>query len=251
MTVSAEKLKVHEITKYYDGKPVIQNVNLSIYDGEIVGLLGPSGVGKTTLFNIIAGIDSCDEGDILYMGTSIKNESGHVSYMLQKDLLLPFKTIEENVALPLLINKVPKKIALEKVNGYFVDFGLEGYQKKYPAQLSGGMRQRAALLRTYMFSKELCLLDEPFSALDTITKHRMHKWFLDILPKMKMTTLFITHDINEALYLSNRVVILKGNPGQIGDVFIIDRKSMTRDEFMLSTDFLEYKKAIYESMGEI
>lgn len=251
MPVGFEKLKIQDISKYYDGKPVIQNINLSIYDGEIVGLLGPSGVGKTTLFNIIAGIDNCDEGDIIYMGESIKNKSGYVSYMLQKDLLLPFKTIEENVALPLLINKVPKRIALEKVSEYFVDFGIDGYQKKYPAQLSGGMRQRAALLRTYMFSKEMCLLDEPFSALDTITKHRMHKWFLDILPKMKMTTLFITHDINEALYLSNRIVILKGSPGQIGDNFVIDRKSMSRDEFMLSTEFLEYKKAIYESMGEI
>lgn len=251
MSVETEKLRIHEVTKYYDGKPVIQNISLSIYEGEIVGLLGPSGVGKTTLFNIIAGIDNCDVGDIIYMGSSIKNKSGYVSYMLQKDLLLPFKTIEENVAIPLLINKMPKKLALEKVNEYFKDFGLEGYQKKYPAQLSGGMRQRAALLRTYMFSKELCLLDEPFSALDTITKHRMHRWFLDILPKMKMTTLFITHDINEALYLSNRIAILKGKPGQIVDIFTIDRRSMTRDAFMLSAEFLEYKKSIYESMGEL
>lgn len=251
MSVAAEKLRIHEITKYYDAKPVIEKISLSIYEGEIVGLLGQSGVGKTTLFNIIAGIDSCDQGDIIYMGKSIKNRSGYVSYMLQKDLLLPFKTIEENVALPLIIQKMPKKTALEKVGPYFADFGLEGCQKKYPAQLSGGMRQRAALLRTYMFGKELCLLDEPFSALDTITKHRMHKWFLDMLPKMNMTTLFITHDIDEALYLSNRIAILRGSPGQIADILVIDRKSVNRDEFMLSPAFLEYKKAIYESMGEL
>lgn len=248
---SGVKLRVANVSKYYDGMPIIKDVNLDIYDGEIAALLGPSGVGKTTLFNIIAGIEGCDEGDVIYEDKSIKNTSGYISYMLQKDLLLPFNTIEENVALPLIIGKMQKREAIKKVGRYFETFGLEGYQKKYPTQLSGGMRQRAALLRTYMQGRQLCLLDEPFSALDTITKHRMHKWFLSIFPEMKMTTLFVTHDINEALYLSDRVVILNGRPGTIGETFTIDRKEMNREEFMLSTAFLDYKKIIYESLGEI
>ena len=164
--------------------------------------------------------------------------------MLQKDLLLPYKTIEDNVALPLFIKGEKKKEARKKAAEFFEEFGLEGTQKKYPNQLSGGMRQRAALLRTYMFSKDIALLDEPFSALDTLTKSEMHKWYLDVMDKIHLSTLFITHDIDEAILLSDRIYLLTGVPGRIKDEIIIKEPKPRRKDFNLTEEFLQYKKEI-------
>ena len=126
----------------------------------------------------------------------------------------------------------------------FSQFGLEGTQKKYPAQLSGGMRQRAALLRTYMFSKDVALLDELFSALDTITKSSMHKWYLDIMEKIQLSTLFITHDIDEAILISDRIYLLLGSPGEIAGKIIISQPKPRREDFNLTAEFTEYKRRI-------
>ena len=164
--------------------------------------------------------------------------------MLQKDMMLPYKTMEDNVALPLIIKGEKKKAAREKVGQHFAEFGLEGTQKKYPHQLSGGMRQRAALLRTYMFSKEVALLDEPFSALDTMTKSEMHKWYLEVMDKIKLSTLFITHDIDEAILLSDRIYLLTGNPGKITEEIVITEPRPRKQEFTLTEEFLKYKKKI-------
>jgi ABC-type nitrate/sulfonate/bicarbonate transport system ATPase subunit len=164
--------------------------------------------------------------------------------MLQKDLLLPYKTIEDNVAVPLLIKGEKKKTAREKVSRYFDEFGLEGTQKKYPYQLSGGMRQRAALLRTYMFSRDAALLDEPFSALDTMTKGDMHRWYLKVMEEIHMSTLFITHDIDEAVLLSDRIYLLTGKPGRITDEILIREKKPRRQDFPMSEEFRNYKRQI-------
>ena len=137
-----------------------------------------------------------------------------------------------------------KKEAREKVSPYFEEFGLEGTQKDYPAQLSGGMRPRAALLRTYMFSKDVALLDEPFSALDTFTKSQMHSWYLDVMEKIQLTTLFVTHDIDESILLSDRIYLLTGRPGVIEDEIIIDEPRPRGEEFLLSQNFLDHKKKI-------
>ena len=209
------KLEVKNISKSFDGKPVLKDVSVELNRGELVCLLGVSGGGKTTLFNIISGLLTPDSGQILLDGEDITNQSGHISYMLQKDLLLPYRTIEDNAALPLLLKGEKKKDARKKVSPLFEQFGLEGTQKKYPSQLSGGMRQRAALLRTYMFSRDVALLDEPFSALDTLTKSSMHKWYLDVMEKIQLSTLFITHDIDEAILISDRIYLLSGSPGEI------------------------------------
>ena len=181
-------------------------------------------------------------------GEDISGKPGHISYMLQKDLLLPYKTIEDNVALPLFIKGERKKEARIKVGAFFEQFGLEGTQKKYPHQLSGGMRQRAALLRTYMFSKDVALLDEPFSALDTLTKSEMHKWYLDVMDEIRLSTLFITHDIDEAILLSDRIYLLAGNPGRITEEIRIDEPKPRRKDFNLTEGFLEYKKRILEKL---
>lgn len=170
--------------------------------------------------------------------------------MLQKDLLLPYRTIEDNVALPLYIKGEKKKTAREKVGPYFAEFGLEGTQKKYPHQLSGGMRQRAALLRTYLFSGKIALLDEPFSALDTLTKSAMHEWYLGIMEQIQLSTLFVTHDIDEAILLSDRIYLLTGQPGQITKEIVIREPKPRNNDFTLTEEFLEYKKQILASLQE-
>lgn len=238
------KLEVRNISKSFDGKPVLRNISIELNRGELVCLLGVSGGGKTTLFNVISGLLQPDHGAVLLDGKDITNQPGHISYMLQKDLLLPYRTIEDNVALPLLLKGVRKKEARLQVFPLFAQFGLEGKQKKYPAQLSGGMRQRAALLRTYMFSQEVALLDEPFSALDTLTKSSLHKWYLDMMEKIRLSTLFITHDIDEAILLSDRIYLLSGTPGEITGEILIQEKKPRRANFNLTPEFLAYKRKI-------
>ena len=239
-----KKLEVRNVSKSFDGKPVLQDVSIELHEGELVCLLGVSGGGKTTLFNVISGLLSPDRGQVLLDGADITARPGHISYMLQKDLLLPYRTIEDNVALPLLLKGVKKKQARSEVSPLFAQFGLEGTQKKYPSQLSGGMRQRAALLRTYMFSRDVALLDEPFSALDTLTKSAIHKWYLNVMETIRLSTLFITHDIDEAILLSDRIYLLSGSPGRIVEEIIIQQSKPRREDFNLTPEFLEYKRRI-------
>lgn len=223
---------------------MLRGVSLELRRGELVCLLGVSGGGKTTLFNIISGLLPPDSGQVILDGQDITNRPGQVSYMLQKDLLLPYRTIEDNAALPLLLRGVKKAEARQQVSAMFPRFGLEGTEKKYPAQLSGGMRQRAALLRTYMFSRELALLDEPFSALDTLTKSSMHSWYLDVMESIRLSTLFITHDIDEAILLSDRIYLLSGAPGEISGEIVIGEPKPRREDFALTPEFLAYKRQI-------
>ena len=239
-----KKLEVNHISKSFDDKQILQDISITLNQGELVSLLGVSGGGKTTLFNIIAGLLPPDEGNVILNGKDITNQPGQISYMMQKDLLLPYRTIEDNAALPLLLKGVNKRDARTQVSPLFAQFGLEGTQKKYPAQLSGGMRQRAALLRTYLFSQDVALLDEPFSALDTLTKRSIHQWYLDVMEKIQLTTLFITHDIDEAILLSDRIYLLSGNPGRIAAEIVIQEPKPRRDDFSLTPEFLEYKRKI-------
>ena len=239
-----KKLEVNHISKRFDDKHVLQDISIALNQGELVSLLGVSGGGKTTLFNIIAGLLPPDEGNVILNGKDITNQPGQISYMMQKDLLLPYRTIEDNTALPLLLKGVNKRDARTQISPLFAQFGLEGTQKKYPAQLSGGMRQRAALLRTYLFSQDVALLDEPFSALDTLTKRSIHQWYLDVMEKIQLTTLFITHDIDEAILLSDRIYLLSGNPGRITAEIVIQEPKPRREDFSLTPEFLEYKREI-------
>lgn len=242
------KLKVLNVTKSFDGEEIIKDISIELGEGELVCLLGASGGGKTTLFNVISGLTKPDQGKILMEGQDITGEPGHISYMLQKDLLLPYRTIEDNVALPLIIKGENKRRARELASPHFMQFGLEGTQKKYPHQLSGGMRQRAALLRTYLFSAQVALLDEPFSALDTLTKTSMHQWYLRVMDEIKLSTLFITHDIDEAILLSDRIYLLTGKPGCISDEIVIRESKPRRDDFNLTEEFLEYKRYILSKL---
>lgn len=244
------KLETQNITMKFGADTIIRDISISVDQGELVSLLGVSGSGKTTLFNCISGIYTPSEGKVFLDGEDITGSTGHISYMLQKDLLLEYKTIEDNVALPLVIRGVPKKEAREQAAAHFEEFGLEGTQKKYPKQLSGGMRQRAALLRTYMFSDNVALLDEPFSALDTITKSKMHRWYLDVMEKINLTTGFITHDINEAILLSDRIYIMTGKPGEIRSEIRITTPRNQRHSFELTDEFMDYKRSIMAILDE-
>ena len=242
------ELIVENVSFAYEKENVIKDIQMELHDHELVSLLGSSGGGKTTLFHVISGLNQPQKGRVLLDGEDITGQPGHVSYMLQKDLLLPYRTIEDNVILPMLIRGENKKEAREKAGKFFEEFGLEGTQKIYPRQLSGGMRQRAALLRTYMFSKNVALLDEPFSALDTLTKHDMHSWYLNVMDKIRMSTLFITHDIEEAILLSDRIYLLTGKPGRITEEIVIKEPKPRREDFHLTKEFLEYKKKILEKL---
>ena len=237
-------LEVKGVSKSFDGEEIIRNISLELKEGEIVSLLGVSGGGKTTLFNIIAGLSTPDAGNIYLEGQEITGKPGNISYMLQKDLLLPYRTLVDNVALPLTIRGMKKSEAREKAAGYFEEFGLEGAQKKYPAEISGGMKQRAALLRTYLFSEKVALLDEPFSALDMLTKASVHEWYLEVMEKIKLSTLFITHDIDEAILLSDRIYLLTGKPGSITKEIVIKEPKPRKKDFNLSENFLQYKREI-------
>ena len=208
-------LEANGITKYYEGGKIIEDVSLFVNSGESVALLGASGVGKTTLFNILSGLEKCDEGKVFLKGKDVTNIPGQVGYMQQSDLLLPFKKIINNVMIPKEIAKCDKKEARKQAEEILEEFGLGEYKDMYPSQLSGGMRQRVALARTFMFEKELVLLDEPFSALDAITRSEMQNWFKETIKKHNMATLFITHDIDEALLLSDRIYVMTGFVGKI------------------------------------
>ena len=255
-------LTVNNISKSFGDKQVIKDISITLGRGELVSILGVSGVGKTTLFNVLSGLTLPDSGNvILYPGTDeagigkvnadevgidITGKNGYLSYMLQKDLLLPHKTVIENAALPLLLEHVPRKEALEKAGKEFKHFGIDGTQKQYPSELSGGMRQRVALLRTYLCNKGVALMDEPFSALDTITRTSMQQWYLDMMKDIKLSSLFITHDMDEAILLSDRIYIMKGSPATIVEEIIVDEKKPRTVEFTFTEKFLGYKKRIRE-----
>ena len=240
-------LEAINITKKYQGRDVISNVNISLEEGETVCLVGSSGVGKTTLFQILSGLSKPDAGSVFLHGKDVTSKTGEVGYMLQKDLLLPHFTIAENVALPLRIKKMHKLLAIEKGMRYFDQFGLSGYENAYPSQLSGGMRQRVALLRTYLFGKDVILLDEPFSALDELTRSDMWDWYLKISTELKLSTIFISHSIEEAVFLSNKVYVMAGQPGRIaGEINIVEK--VRDNEFRLSEEMQKYKRKILEEL---
>lgn len=243
-------LRADNITKRYGEKTIIEDISIHLGQRELVCLLGVSGSGKTTLFHVLSGLNMPDEGRVYLNGTDITGKPGHISYMLQKDLLLPHKKIVDNVSLPLVLHGVSKKEARERASEHFEQFGLGGTELSYPAQLSGGMRQRAALLRTYLGSRGVALLDEPFSALDALTKSDIHKWYLDVMQQIDLSTLFITHDIDEAVRLSDRIYILGGRPGKILTEIRVDAPRSERSSgFDLTPEFADYKREILKYLN--
>ncbi|MGL5754846.1 MAG: ABC transporter ATP-binding protein [Paraclostridium sp.] len=227
-----DKLIIKNISKEYNDNLILKDISISVSEGEFISILGPSGSGKSTIFNIITELTKADMGDIVI--------NGELSYMQQKDLLLPYKTIIDNIALPLIIKKESKTKAIDIVKPYFKDFGLDGYEYRYPNELSGGMKQRANFLRTFINSNDLMLLDEPFGALDSITKSRMQQWLLSIKTKFDSTIILITHDIEEAIILSDRIYLLSDKPAIIKKEFNLQNK----DYEFGSSNYINLKKEI-------
>lgn len=240
------KLKAVNISKSFEDKKIVDDVSVDLNEGELVGLLGVSGAGKTTLFNVLSGIIRPDTGRVLLDDVDVTGLTGKVGYMLQKDLLLPHKKIIDNVALPLILSGANKKEARLEAIKYFSTFGIDGTQDKYPYMLSGGMRQRVAFLRTYLMKKEVMLLDEPFNALDTITKQVMHSWYLEKAQELKLSTILITHDIDEAVYMADRIYILGDKPGRIIKQIVINRYEMSKEDFIYTENAINIKKEITE-----
>jgi len=220
--MTTPKLSIDRICKSYDldGRPVqiLQDISLTVWPEEFVTLLGPSASGKSTLFNIIVGLEDPDEGVIRLDGEIVSKRTGRVAYMPQKDLLLPWRTVLGNVILGPEIAGVAREEATRQARELIPLFGLAGFENSYPSMLSGGMRQRAALLRTFLYHKDILLLDEPFGALDTLTRMDLQEWLLEVWEQFKQTILFITHDVDEAIFLSDRVYVMTPRPGRIRDV---------------------------------
>ncbi|MCF0230077.1 MAG: ABC transporter ATP-binding protein [Parasporobacterium sp.] len=208
------KLRVSNIDYSYDPGlvKVLNNISFSVNDGEFVSILGPSGCGKSTLLNILAGIITENTGEVEVDGGIVSGISPHFAYMPQNDLLLPWKSILDNIC---LYNEIhhSKKDVIGKAAELMKRFGLQGCEDKYPNELSGGMRQRAAFLRTSLCEADIYLLDEPFGALDVITRGEMQDWLKDICRELHKTVLLVTHDTDEAIYLSDRIIVL-GNAGE-------------------------------------
>ena len=207
---------------------ILKDFNVQVSEGEFVSLLGPSGCGKSTFLNVLAGILTDYEGEIFIDGERITGMSGHFAYMPQNDLLLPWRTVLDNVCLYSEIHH-NKKDVIDKAREQMVRFGLEGCEDKYPSELSGGMRQRAAFLRTALCDADILLLDEPFGALDVITRGQLQDWLYELCQELNRTVLLVTHDTDEAIYLSDRILVL-GQPGEgIRDEITISEPDRNRD----------------------
>lgn len=243
------KVQIKHLNMNYEDSAILEDVSLTLREREIISILGPSGCGKSTLFNIIAGLLAPMSGEVLIDGIPHIGKTGRVSYMYQADLLLPWRTILDNVSIPLLLKGMDKGKAREKASGYFELFGLQGFERKYPRQLSGGMRQRAALLRTYLFSDDIILLDEPFGGLDAITKRRMQTWLLKVLDTLGASVLFITHDIEEAILLSDRIYVLSERPAHVKAEIEVRIPRPRGQETVTTQEFNSIRKQILELLG--
>lgn len=245
-------LKVKNISKVYQGTKgkvhTLEDISLEVNKGEFVSIIGPSGCGKSTLFNIISGLEKPDKGTIFLNNRNITGMRGYVSYMLQKDLLLPWRTVLDNCILGQEIQNIPRNKARELARSVLQEFNLQEYERSYPAVLSGGMRQRVAFLRTILSGKEILLLDEPFGALDAFTKSEMHHWLMKVWEKYNTAVLFITHDVEEALLLSDRIYVFSHRPAKVRLVSEISLKRPRSRDTLVTKEFIEYKKALLETL---
>jgi ABC-type nitrate/sulfonate/bicarbonate transport system ATPase subunit len=225
--------------------PALHDVSLKVMPGEFVTIIGASGSGKSTLFNLCVGLLEPDEGSIIIDGDEPQSRLGRLGYMPQRDLLLPWRTVLENVLLPRDIKGVPRRHeALEM----FEHFGLSGFENDYPSSLSGGMRQRAALLRTWLTGCDTLLLDEPFGALDALTRKELQDWLLSVWQEFGRTVMFITHDVEEAVYLADRVIVMSARPGSVKRELTVDLPRPRRQGMVAEPGF---GSCVRELLGDL
>lgn len=232
--VEPAKLLVQGVSKIFrDGRQTLDTlaaIDLFVNTGEFVTVIGPSGCGKSTLFNIVAGVDQPTSGIVAIDGDAQGERAGKAGYMPQQPLLLPWRTVEENIMLGLDVRRLPRKKAEREAFELLKRFGLADFAHYYPATLSGGMRQRVALLRTVLFNSSFLLLDEPFGALDALTRLSLQMWLLDLWQTFHSSVLFITHDVREAILLSDRIYVLSARPARVLRVVEVDLPRPRRSE---------------------
>lgn len=220
------RIELRHVSKTFVGNgrtvPAIRDISLQVMPGEFVTIIGASGSGKSTLLNLCVGLLEPDEGSIIIDGDKTENRLGMLGYMPQRDLLLPWRSVLDNVLLPQDIQRVPRKESRREALEMFERFGLESFEDDYPSSLSGGMRQRAALLRTWLTHRDTLLLDEPFGALDALTRKELQDWLLKVWQEFGRTVLFITHDVEEAVYLADRAIVLSARPGTVKRELAVD-----------------------------
>ncbi|MGG4489803.1 ABC transporter ATP-binding protein [Metabacillus idriensis] len=240
-------LTLSQISKSYsEDQHVLLPTDFTVKKGEFVSIIGPSGCGKSTLLDIIAGINKPANGTVHYNGEEITNKTGLIGYMPQSDVLFPWRTVMDNVILPLEIEGIGKEEARSQARGLFPKFGLAGFENHYPSMLSGGMRQRANFLRAYLNNKDLLLLDEPFGKLDAMTRLELQKWFIQICEDTGQTVIFITHDIDEAIFLSDRILILSPRPGRIIEEVSVEFTRPRTDDLFTSMKFASLKRRLLD-----
>lgn len=253
---SVPALEARHLSLSWDGVHlVVADINLVVGRAELVCMVGRSGCGKTTILHALSGLSKPLEGQVLLHGNDLGAVQGKVSYMFQKDLLLPSKRVLDNVCLPLVIAGVPPAQAREKARPLMERFGLTGTEAKWPSELSGGMRQRAAFLRTYLMGNDVMLLDEPFSALDAITRKDVREWFARMVSDLGISVLMITHDVDEAAAMAERIYVLGGDPAageasHIQGEIMVDRRGVSDgSDFELTDAFLAAKRQVLTLLG--
>lgn len=233
-----------------DSKLLIQDLSFHVAKGDFISIIGPSGCGKSSIFRLISGLENTYSGDIFIDDNNINSLKGYIGYMPQRDLLIPWRTILENTSLPLEIGGTSPKEAKKEAEKFLDNFGLGNYKDKYPKDLSGGMKQRVSFIRTLLTGSEIMILDEPFSALDAITKITMQEWLLTQWSALKKTILFITHDVEEALFLSSKIFVISEKPiTQLKEVVV--PVPYPRDRHMLSRpEILKIKEELVNELKQ-
>lgn len=251
---STPALEARGLALSWDGVTLVtEGIDLTVMPGEVCCLVGRSGCGKTTILHALAGLTTPVSGSVLLHGEDVTGHPGRVSYMLQKDLLLPSRRIIDNVCLPLVLAGSSRAEAREKAEPLFERFGLAGCELKWPSELSGGMRQRAAFLRTYLMGADVTLLDEPFSALDALTRTDLRRWFVGMARELGLSALVITHDVDEAVSMASRVYVLAGAPSAGEPSHVVGTVRVERVDdagsFELTDEYLAAKREVMSLLG--
>lgn len=243
--MSDVKLMLEKVTQRFNGQMVLSPTTFNIKDGEFISIVGPSGCGKSTLFNIISGILPPSEGYVLLDNRDITAETGYVGYMLQKDLLLPWMSVIDNIMLGLTVKGKKDPELKKEFIQLATRYGLGDFIDHYPGALSGGMKQRVALMRTLAMQTGVILLDEPFGALDAQTRLAMQQWLLKVWAEHRRTVVFVTHDIDEAIFLSDRIVVMTPRPGKIDTVLQVGIERPRALSCLISEEFNRLKQTIF------
>ncbi len=242
-------IEIKNINKSFDGRgknlSVLENINLNINDGELVCLLGPSGCGKTTLLRLIAGLDHPTSGEIVANGEVVEKPSGDRAVIFQQYSLFPWLTVLQNVTFGLEMSGGSKEENVKAAERYLESVGLLDFKDSYPHELSGGMKQRVAIIRSLLNHSPILLMDEPFSALDMQNRHKLQEQLIGVWKRFENTIVFVTHDVDEAVYLADKIVIMDKKPGRIAKIIEVDiERPRKRD----SAEFIELQESIVENL---